>query len=163
MKTKYKAGLLSLLLGVFCLANCKSDPSTNSSNTGGSSQPTGDVTEGYTGGASYVTDAEAKANILGQLEKYAMDTKLTGIPILSDSSSTYYHKRVQLPKDANGKSLGYVQGYGTGLLKEGALDSTVAFDDPDGFSAYHSYLQTFDTQCPTKINGMDGNDTRISN
>ena len=88
MKTKYKAGLLSLLLGVFCLANCKSDPSTNSgnSNTGGSSQPAGDVTEGYTGGASYVTDAEAKANILGQLEKYAMDTKLTGIPILSSTS-----------------------------------------------------------------------------
>ena len=81
MKTKYKAGLLTLLLGVFCLANCKSDPSTNSgnSNTGGSSQPAGDVTEGYTGGASYVTDAEAKANILGKLEKYAMDTKLTGI------------------------------------------------------------------------------------
>lgn len=165
MKTKYKAGLLSLLLGVFCLANCKSDPSTNSgnSNTGGGSQPAGDVTEGYTGGASYVTDAEAKANILGQLEKYAMDTKLTGIPILSDSSTTYYHKRVQLPKGADGKSLGYVQGYGTGLLKEGALDSSVAFDDPDGFSAYHSYLQTFDTQCPTKINGMDGNDTRVSN
>ena len=67
MKTKYKAGLLSLLLGVFCLANCKSDPSTNSgnSNTGGGSQPAGEVTEGYTGGASYVTDAKAQADILG--------------------------------------------------------------------------------------------------
>lgn len=161
MKTKFKAGLFVALIGIFSLASCNvENTSKGSSNTDGGN--TGGDTEGYSGAASYVTDAEAKAEILGQLEKYAMDTKLTGIPVLSDSSYSYYHKRINFPKDENGNNLGYVTGYGTGILMEGSIDTSVDFSTDAGEGAYRNYYHTIDSQVPTSINGMNGQDTRIS-
>lgn len=159
MKNKYLTVTFAVLMGIFSLASCNVDNTGKNSSSSGTG---GDTTDGFTGAASYVTDADKKTEILGQLEKYAMDTKLTGIPVLSDSSYSYYHKRINFPKDSNGNDLGYVTGYGTGILLEGSIDESVAFSTDVGEEDYKYYYHTIDSQVPTSINGMNGQDTRIS-
>lgn len=168
MKKKSLSIGLVALLGVFALGSCNGtnrpagDSTTNSSGGSSSGGGSSTTTDGFTGAASYVTNAEKRAEVLGQLEKYAMNTGISGIPILSDSSTTYYHNRIELPQGESG-SLGYVEGYGTGLLREGRIKEDVAFSTENGYEAYKYYLHSYDTQTPsTGINALNGNDTRIS-
>lgn len=56
-----------------------------------------------------------RTEILGKLEKYAMDSHLTGITLFDNGGFVRYNDRVKLGSDS------YVTGYGFGLLTEGEL------------------------------------------
>lgn len=167
MKVKSLAMMGVGLMSLFVLASCNNNNKPSADNTSGG----GDVqkVDGYNGAASFVTDANKKTEVLGKLEKYAMDTKLSGIPILSDASNTYYNNRVKFPNvegAANDPSKQYVPGYGFGILREGDIDKSVEMNDSGNIIAGHpswaSYIRDSDSEVPNKINGLDGNDTRIS-
>lgn len=155
------------LMSLFVLASCASqEQNQTSSSTPGSTGPT-EQTEGYNGAASFVTDAAKKTEVLGKLEKYAMDTKLSGIPILSNASNTFYNNRVKFPNISvanNDPSKQYVSGYGFGILREGNIDGTLQdFNNViGGHPAWASYIRDSDSEVPNQINGLNGNDTRVS-
>lgn len=167
MKVKSLAMMGVGLMSLFVLASCNNNnkPSADSTSGGGDVQKV----DGYNGAASFVTDANKKTEVLGKLEKYAMDTKLSGIPILSDASNTYYNDRVKFPNvegAANDPSKQYIPGYGFGILREGNIDKNATMGDFKGIIGSHpdwaSYIRDSDSEVPNKINGLDGNDTRIS-
>lgn len=165
MKNRLYGFGLATLMGLFALASCNPAPEDNSSGagpSGGGGDQYAEASDGASGAKSYVTDPAKRAEILGKLEKYAMDTKLAGIPILGNSTTSFVHKRVSLPKGTSGTTLGYVTGYGTGLLKEGSIDPNAAFSSEPGTDAFKNYLHSFDSQAPTSVNALNGNDTRIS-
>ena len=74
------------------------------------------------GGFNYasLTGAEAlktREEVLGHLEKYAMDNHLTGITLFENGGYVKYNERVHLPTSE------YITGYGFGILSEGSLSS----------------------------------------
>lgn len=167
MKVK-SLGMLGVgLMSLFVLASCANREQDNNTSQTPSTADPGPTTEGYNGAASFVTDAAKKTEVLGKLEKYAMDTKLSGIPILSNASNTFYNNRVKFPNitvAANDPSKQYVSGYGFGILREGNIDGTLEdFNNIVGLhSGWASYIRDSDSEVPNQINGLNGNDTRVS-
>ena len=93
-----------------------------------------------------------RTEILGKLEKYAMDTHLTGITLFDNGGYVKYSKRVTLPADD------YISGYGFGLLREGdALRGDLAKDTPK-MDYYHTSI----SQDPQNINAMNASGSLIS-
>lgn len=70
------------------------------------------------GGYNFSSDLEAKTEILGKLEEYAMSNFLTGISLFENGGFVRYSERVHLPTQE------YITGYGFGLLSEGWLDDS---------------------------------------
>ncbi len=83
----------------------------------------------FSGGANYSSgtkeqDLKQRAEILGKLEKYVMDTHLTGITLFDNGGYVRYSDRVVLPTDGE-----YIEGYGFGLLAEGRLNGTLSGEE----------------------------------
>lgn len=106
----------------------------------------------YSGGTSK-TELDKNAEILGALEKYAMDTHLTGITLFDNGGYVRYSDRVKLPTTE------YIQGYGFGLLAEGRLNGTLSGDEgkknPD-------YLHEAISQDSLKINQYTATGSQVS-
>ena len=109
----------------------------------------------YSGGTS---DAELakRAEILGKLEKYAMDTHLTGITLFENGGYVKYSNRVQIP--TTGKQ--YVEGYGFGILSEGTLEGTLT--GTDGGTSYPTYYHGAIGQDSLKINQYSATGSQVS-
>ncbi len=76
-------------------------------------------TEAANGAYSFATASyDEKAEILGVLEKYAVDNYLTGLTIFSNGGYVCYNSDRYTPIPTN-----YVSGYGWGTRKEGVLSS----------------------------------------
>ena len=74
----------------------------------------------YAGGTDDL-ELERRAEILGKLEKYAMDTHLTGLTLFDNGGYVRYSKRItELPATE------YIQGYGFGILTDGTLTGTLS-------------------------------------
>ena len=103
---------------------------------------------------SYSTvDYDEKANILGALEKYAVDNYLTGITLFSNGGYVVYNDRYKpLPRE-------YVSGYGWGTMKEGKLDS-----DLTNVPTKHnpSYYQIGTVSVAGHANAMDASGSDVS-
>ena len=114
--------------------------------------------EPASGGFNYAslsgTDAVAKrTEILGQLEKYAMDNHLTGLTLFENGGYVKYSERVTLP------TTNYVTGYGFGLLSEGSVDSDMAKEEnPD----YKRYLHSAMSSDPKMINARNDTGSQVS-
>ena len=67
------------------------------------------------GGYNFSSDLDAKTEILGKLEEFAMSNFLTGISLFENGGYVRYSPRVKLPTQD------YITGYGFGLLSEGKL------------------------------------------
>ena len=104
-------------------------------------------------GYNFSSDTEAKANILGELEKYAMSNYLTGITLFENGGFVRYSSRVKLPTES------YVTGYGFGLLTEGSLDNSEWTPEVSG---YVDYLRTATSSDPGNINGWEATGSQIS-
>ena len=94
-----------------------------------------------------------RADILGQLEKYAVDNKLTGIPFMGNAGYVMY---------ANGVVKGtntYIPGYGFGILSEGRIDADLVGEETP---AYARYYHTYETSDPKKINMMNDKGSVVS-
>ena len=100
----------------------------------------------YAGGTEE-EDLERRAEILGKLEKYAMDTHLAGITLFDNGGYVKYQPRVNIPT-AQKK---YIQGFGFGVLSDGD-EFTSDLSGTDGGQYYKKYYHTSYGQDPTKIN-----------
>ena len=94
-----------------------------------------------------------RTEILGDLEKYAMDNHLTGITMFENGGYVKYHSRVTLPTTT------YITGYGFGLLSEGSLDGELA---AEGNANHKMYLHTATSQDPKKINARNDSGSQVS-
>ncbi|MCR5349228.1 MAG: hypothetical protein K6E59_06470 [Bacilli bacterium] len=96
------------------------------------------------GAFSYVySDVEERTEILGKLEKYAVENKLTGLTMYGDGGYVMYQESVT--KGTNN----YIPGYGFGILGEGDLVADLGGEsNPDWKRYYHSY----ETSDPKKLN-----------
>ena len=109
---------------------------------------------GYNFASLSGADAIAKrTEILGSLEKYAMDNHLTGITLFENGGYVKYSERVTLP------TTNYITGYGFGLLSEGTLDAPMAREsNPD----HKMYLHSGTSQDPKMINARNDTGSQVS-
>ena len=105
------------------------------------------------GGYSFATQSyDEKANILGALEKYAVDNYLTGITIFSNGSQVCYNSRyVPQPKS-------YISGYGWGTTREGVLNGPLT----KSISGKPTYYNIATTSLPTHANAMNASGSDVS-
>ena len=109
-----------------------------------------------TGGFNFsaANDVETRTEILGKLEKYAMDAHLTGITLFDNGGYVKYSERVVLP------TTNYITGYGFGLLREGKLNNQALPGDASAETKdyYHGSI----SQDPMTINAMNASGSMVS-
>ena len=82
------------------------------------------------GAASYSDSIADKTEILGKLEKYAMDESLTGISLFENGGYVMYNPRVQKGVET------YITGYGFGILAEGNITADLASETKAEWKRY---------------------------
>ena len=102
-------------------------------------------------GYSYAADTQKRLDILGKLEKYAMENYLTGITLFENGGYVRYSSRVTVPADE------YITGYGWGILTEGELNGSLPKTVPEP-----TYLQTSTSSDPLSINAWDATGSQVS-
>ena len=103
-----------------------------------------------TGGYSFVSSENPyvdKLEILGKLEKYAVEEHLTGITLFQNGGYVMYNDRIKKPTD------NYITGYGFGILTEGEITKDM---DKETNPKYKRYYHTFGgTSNKQKFNYLD--------
>ena len=100
-----------------------------------------------TGAYSYVASSyEDRTEILGVLEKYAVDNQLTGITLYEDGGYVMYADNIV--KGTNS----YIPGYGFGVIEEGSINAPLKGETN---SAYQYYYHTYEPSNPNTINYMN--------
>jgi len=95
------------------------------------------------GAYSYVySSGEERTKILGVLEKYAVENKLTGLTLYGDGGYVMYSPDVQ--KGTNT----YIPGYGFGAIAEGRITADLAGESN---AAWKRYYHTFEVDDPKNI------------
>lgn len=112
------------------------------------------------GGFNYASSSgdeaiKTRTEILGKLEKYAMDQHLTGITLFENGGYVKYASRVQLPTTE------YITGYGFGLLTEGTLKSDMPADKESN-EAHRGYLHSATSSDPGTINAKNDTGSQVS-
>ncbi len=115
-------------------------------------------TDPASGGFNYAAQAgdealKTRSEILGSLEKYAMDSHLTGITLFDNGGYVKYHSRVKLP------TTNYITGYGFGLLREGYLDGPLPSETTEKYKNYYHSSISQDSQT---INAMNASGSQVS-
>ncbi len=110
------------------------------------------------GGYNYSSSAGAEAiakrtEILGKLEKYAVDSHLTGITLFENGGYVKYNPRLNIPATE------YITGYGFGILTEGDITAPLA---AEAVEAYKYYYHSAQTQDPNKINAWNATGSAVS-
>ena len=99
------------------------------------------------GAYSYAfASGEERTEILGKLEKFAIESKLTGLTLYGDGGYVLYNKSVV--KGTNN----YVPGFGFGILSSGSLNADL---EGETNAAWKRYYHTFETSDPQSMNYMD--------
>ena len=117
------------------------------------------ATGGYNFSAAATAEQrETRTEILGKLEKYAMDTHLTGISLFENGGYMLYSERA-LALLGNRQ---YITGYGYGLLS----DSDAPFTDPlpgEGRDLqFPLHYHTVSSSDPGTINALDAAGSQVS-
>lgn len=110
------------------------------------------------GGYNYSSAAgeeaiKTRTEILGKLEKYAVDSHLTGITLFENGGYVKYNPRLQIPASE------YITGYGFGILSEGDITADLATETVE---AYKRYYHSAQTQDPAKINAWNASGSAVS-
>lgn len=117
-------------------SSSSSAPSSSSSDpSSSSSDPVGPSAEPATGAFTYAKASNAdRTEILGVLEKWAVDNKLTGLTLFEDGGYVMYSPLVE--KGAPN----YIKGYGWGTLAEGRLTGPLTGEEEANYQMYyHTY------------------------
>ena len=124
-------------------------PLSSSDSGDDSSQALPDAKTGITSlvGAS----AAERTEVLGALEKYAVDNMITGMPLYENGGYTMYNPRVVKGCE------NYITGYGFGIGRYGYLRSDLTNEEV----AKPSYYNTWDTSDPGKINYLDDQGSQV--
>lgn len=108
------------------------------------------VEGGSTGAISLVDkDINYKTNVLGALEKYAVDHAITGMPLFENGGYVMYQPRIE--KGTND----YITGYGFGIMREGNLTGELTGTEKPTY--YHGY----EANDPQSINYLDDQGSQI--
>lgn len=102
-------------------------------------------------GYNFSADSNKKAEILGELEEYAMKNYLTGITLFENGGYVRKSPRVHYGADE------YVTGYGFGLLAEGYLDDTWT----PSVSDHKNYLRSASSSDPGNISGWNATGSQV--
>lgn len=95
-----------------------------------------------------------KGKILGQLEKYAQDEFIAGIPMYDSSGNILYNSRLTIPSDK------FIPNYGFGV-SEGTIGSPLtATQEP--VEAYRSYFHSWQQTEPVTLNYMNDQTSVVS-
>ena len=99
------------------------------------------------GAQSYAyASGEEKTEILGKLEKFAVESKLTGLTLYGDGGYVMYN-----PSVVKGTNQ-YVPGFGFGILSSGNINADLGGESN---AAWKRYYHTFETSDPQSMNYMD--------
>jgi len=114
------------------------------------------VTEVDAGAYNYVGSSyEDRTEILGELETYAYQNYLIGIPLYENGGYVLYNDRVV--KGTNN----YITGYGFGILSEGSITSPLSSEN-EPTEAYRSYYHNWESSDPGTINALDSDGSQVS-
>lgn len=102
--------------------------------------------------AAGVEAVQKRTEILGKLEKYSMDTHLTGITLFENGGYVKYHSRIDLP------TTNYITGYGFGILSEGKITGPLEGDTTARTMYYHSAS----AEDPHTINAFNNTGSQVS-
>ena len=110
------------------------------------------------GGFNYSSSAGEEAiakrtEILGKLEKYAIESHLTGITLFENGGFVKYRDRLEIPAKE------YITGYGFGILSEGDIKADLDAETVPAFKRYYHSAQTSD---PAKINAWNATGSQVS-
>ena len=99
------------------------------------------------GAFSYAyASGEVKTEILGKLEKFAVESKLTGLTLYGDGGYVLYQ-----PSVVKGTNQ-YVPGFGFGVLSSGSINADL---EGENNAAWKRYYHSFETSDPQSLNYMD--------
>lgn len=157
-----KMGILSLsLISVAGLAACggsdkpnNPDDPNNPNNPNEPDDPTKPA-QNASGAQSYVAANYAeRTEILGKLEKYAVENQLTGIALYEDSGYVMYDNAVTKGSET------YITGFGHGVLSDGSIDADLASEQN---TAWKRYYHTYEAENPNTINYMNNKGSVVGN
>lgn len=139
--------LVLVAAGLLALAGCNKGNSDSSSAGGASSVDPSDPANLANGVFTYVNESNAeRTKILGILEKYAVDEKLTGLTLFNNGGYVIYNDGIQ--KGTNS----YIRGYGFGILAEGNITKDL---EGETNAAWKRYLHSFESEDPGSLNYMN--------
>jgi hypothetical protein len=109
---------------------------------------------GGTGAYSYLGKTyEQRTEILGDLEKYAVDNNIAGLPLYENGGYVMYNPRV-----TKGTST-YITGYGFSILRDGQLTSEMAAGN-EPTAAYRSYYHNWEPEDLGTINALNSDESQ---
>lgn len=113
--------------------------------------------ENANGGFNYAsisgaTAIQTRTEILGKLEKYAVESHLTGITLFENGGYAKYSSRLEIPTEE------YITGYGFGILSEGNITEDLA----GATAKYKRYYHSAQSSNPGKINAADDTGSQVS-
>ena len=101
---------------------------------------------------------EERTNILGKLEKYAMDSHLTGISLFENGGYQLFSSRARnlLPTQD------YITGYGFGLLSDSSAAFTTKLSGSGADNEFPYHYHTASSSDPGSINAFDNVGSQVS-
>ena len=113
----------------------------------------GDLASGGFNFSPGAKSTEERTEILGKLEKYAIESHLTGITLFENGGYVKYRDRLEIPAKE------YITGYGFGILSEGDINAPLDAETVDAYKYYYHSAQTSD---PAKINAWNASGSQVS-
>ena len=108
--------------------------------------------------AATAEQRETRTEILGKLEKYAMDTHLTGISLFENGGYMLYSQRA-LSLLGNRQ---YITGYGYGLLSDSDAPFTSALPGPGKDEQFPLHYHSASSSDPGTINALNAAGSQVS-
>lgn len=166
-RRKFISPAVALGAIAMALASCGKDPSSSSPSSSTPEDSTGDSVTTTTetdvdpstlpvasGAQQFVDSSYAeRTKILGQIEKYAVDHALTGLPLYSDSGYQMINPRIV--KGVNT----YITGYGFSTLRDGYINGKLAGETNEKFQNYYHNWSASD---PGSIDAWNTEGSEIS-
>jgi len=109
--------------------------------------------------ASTSEDIKTRTEILGKLEKYAMDSHLTGISLFENGGLIKYSTRVRSLMQTNGK---YISGYGFGLLSDPTGPITTKLSGSGADTEFPYYYHAASSSDPLTINALNAAGSQVA-
>ena len=97
---------------------------------------------------------QEKGEILGQLEKYAQDEFITGIPMYDSSGNVLYSSRLTIPSEK------FIPNYGFGVSEGTITAPMTAAQEP--VAAYQNYFHSWQQTEPVTLNHMNDQTSVVS-
>ena len=116
------------------------------------------------GGFNWAADRSVKTEVLGELERYAMENYLTGITLFENGGYVRYADATIASQDRKDNRIvhlptkEYITGYGFGLLAEGWIEGTLE----NGSTQYPTYLHNASSSDPLTINAWNAAGSQVS-